>query len=44
MDVLAITYDDLDKLLRQSEITREALHRMADKHEAENIALRGVPA
>jgi ABC-type lipoprotein export system ATPase subunit len=44
VDVLAITYDDLAKLLSQSEVTREALHRMADKHEAENIRLRGVPA
>ncbi len=44
VDVLAIAYDDLDKLLSQSEVTREALHQMADKHEAENIRLRGVPA
>jgi CRP-like cAMP-binding protein len=44
VDVLAISYDDLDQLLSQSEVTREALHRMADKHEAENIALRGVPS
>jgi hypothetical protein len=44
VEVLAISYDDLDKLLNQSEVTREALHRMADKHEAENIRLRGVPA
>jgi ABC-type lipoprotein export system ATPase subunit len=44
VDVLAITYDDLDQLLSHSEVTREVLHRMADKHEAENIALRGVPS
>lgn len=44
VDLLAITYDDLDQLLSQSEITREALHQMADKHEAENIRLRGVPS
>ncbi len=44
VDVLAISYDDLDQLLSQSEVTREALHRMADKHEAENIALRRMPS
>jgi ABC-type lipoprotein export system ATPase subunit len=44
VDLLALTYEDLDKLLSQSESTREALHRMADKHEAENLALRKVPA
>jgi ABC-type lipoprotein export system ATPase subunit len=44
VEVLAITYDDLDQLLSQSEVTREALHRMADKHEAENSALRRVPS
>jgi ABC-type lipoprotein export system ATPase subunit len=44
VDVLAISYEDLDQLLSQSEITREALHRMADKHEAENIALRRIPS
>jgi ABC-type lipoprotein export system ATPase subunit len=42
VDVLAITYEDLDQLLSQSEVTRDALHRMADKHEAENIAFRRV--
>jgi CRP-like cAMP-binding protein len=44
VDVLAIAYEDLDQLLSQSEVTREALRRMADKHEAENIRLRGVPS
>ena len=44
VDLLALTYDDLDKLLSQFESTREALHRMADKHEAENIALRRMPS
>jgi putative ABC transport system ATP-binding protein len=43
VEVLAISYDDLDQLLSQSEVTRRALHLMADKHEAENIRLRGVP-
>jgi ABC-type lipoprotein export system ATPase subunit len=44
VEVLAIGYDQLDELLKQSEVTREALHQMADKHEAENLALRGVAA
>jgi ABC-type lipoprotein export system ATPase subunit len=44
VDVLVISYDDLDHLLSQSEVTREALHRMADKHEAENLALRRTPS
>lgn len=42
VEVLVLKYDQLDELLSQSEVTREALHQMADKHEAENIALRGV--
>ena len=41
VEVLALGYDQLDELLIQSEATREALHQMADRHEAENIALRG---
>ena len=43
VEVLALGYDQLDELLKQSEVTREALHQMADKHEAENLALRGIP-
>ena len=43
VEVLAIGYDQLDQLLAQSDVTREALHQMADRHEAENIALRGEP-
>jgi ABC-type lipoprotein export system ATPase subunit len=43
VEVLAISYDQLDELLNQSEATREALHQMADRHEQENIELRGVP-
>jgi len=42
VEVLVLKYDQLDELLSQSEPTREALHQMADKHEAENIALRGA--
>jgi putative ABC transport system ATP-binding protein len=41
VEVLAIGYDQLDQLLSQSEPTREALHQMADKHEKDNLAMRG---
>jgi ABC-type lipoprotein export system ATPase subunit len=37
VEVLAIQYDQLEELLNQSEVTREALHQMADLHEQENI-------
>ncbi len=40
-EVLAITYDQLNKLLEQSQVTREALHKAADAHEAENVKERG---
>ena len=39
-ELLSISYDDLDELLKESEATREALHKMADRHEEQNIALR----
>jgi ABC-type lipoprotein export system ATPase subunit len=42
VEVLALGYDQLDELLKQSDVTREALHQMADRHEAENLALRGI--
>jgi len=42
VEVLAISYDDLDQLLSQSEATREALHQMARKREADGLALRGA--
>ena len=41
VEVLCMSYDQLDELLSQSEATREALHQMADKHEEENIKRRG---
>ena len=41
VEVLALAYDQLDELLSQSEVTREALHQMADKHEEENRMRRG---
>jgi hypothetical protein len=40
--VLAIGYDQLSELLNQSEVTREALRQMADKHEDENLSRRGI--
>jgi ABC-type lipoprotein export system ATPase subunit len=40
VEVLAIKYDQLNELLRQSEVTREALHQSAHKHRAENVARR----
>jgi ABC-type lipoprotein export system ATPase subunit len=44
VEVLAISYEDLDKLLSQSEETREALHQMAKQREADGLALRGAPS
>jgi ABC-type lipoprotein export system ATPase subunit len=40
VEVLAIGYDQLNALLSQSEVTREALHQAADQHEKENIEKR----
>jgi len=42
VEVLVIGYDQLNQLLGQSEVTRDALHQFADKHEEENIARRGA--
>jgi ABC-type lipoprotein export system ATPase subunit len=42
VEVLAIGYDKLNELLSQSEVTRDALHQLADKHEEENVMRRGV--
>ena len=42
VEVLVMSYDQLDELLSQSEATREALHQMADKNEMANLALRGT--
>ena len=33
----AIGYDQLTGLLGESEVTREALHQAADRHEQENV-------
>jgi CRP-like cAMP-binding protein len=40
VEVLCINYDQLNELLGESPVTRAALQRSADKHEAENIARR----
>ena len=42
VEVLALNYEQLNELLSQSLVTREALQRSAQKHEMENIALREV--
>jgi ABC-type lipoprotein export system ATPase subunit len=42
VEVLCINYDELNELLGESPVTREALHQAADKHEAENIARRSA--
>ncbi len=42
VEVLILGYDQLDELLSQSDVTREALHQMADKHEQENLQRRGL--
>jgi ABC-type lipoprotein export system ATPase subunit len=39
-EVLAIGYDKLNELLNQSDVTRDALHQAADRHEQENLELR----
>jgi CRP-like cAMP-binding protein len=40
VEVLAIGYEQLNELLTQSDVTREALHQAADRHEQENIQWR----
>lgn len=42
VEVLAIGYEKLAELLDQSEVTREALHQMANRHQGENLSWRGV--
>ena len=44
VEVLALSYDQLNELLSQSEVTREALHQAAEQHEQENVKRRGVKA
>ncbi len=40
VEVLAISYDQLHEMLAESEVTLEALHQAADRHEQENIDWR----
>jgi ABC-type lipoprotein export system ATPase subunit len=40
VEVLAIRYEQLNELLAESEVTREALHQAADLHEQENLEWR----
>jgi len=40
VEVLAIGYDQLNELLSQAEVAREALHQAAELHESENLELR----
>jgi ABC-type lipoprotein export system ATPase subunit len=40
VEVLELNYEQLNELLGQSEVTREALHEAAEAHEAENIRER----
>ena len=42
VEVLSISYEDLDQLLSQSDSTREALHQMSKKRLADGLALRGA--
>ncbi len=44
VEVLAMNYESLQALLRESEPTLEALHAAADMHERENMQRRGVSA
>jgi len=39
--VVSIEYGQLKELLDQSQVTRDALHQMADKHEDEHMSIRG---
>ena len=41
VEVLAIGYEKLSELLDQSEVTREALNQMANRHQGENLSWRG---
>jgi CRP-like cAMP-binding protein len=44
VEVLCLTYEQLNELLGQSPITRQALQHSANQHEAENVARRaGTP-
>jgi ABC-type lipoprotein export system ATPase subunit len=40
VEVLSMNYDQLNDLLSQSQVTLEALHQAADRHEQENVEKR----
>jgi CRP-like cAMP-binding protein len=40
VEVLTISYDQLNEMLTESDVTREALHQAADRHEQENVEWR----
>jgi CRP-like cAMP-binding protein len=44
VEVLALTYDQLDSLLDQSESTRDLLRKVAESNQKNSAALRGVPS
>lgn len=44
VEVLALSYDQLDHLLNQSEATRDWLHQIADRNEQRSASLRRIPA
>jgi putative ABC transport system ATP-binding protein len=44
VEVLTLSYDQLDELLKQSEATRDLLHNIADRNEQRSASLRGVTA
>jgi CRP-like cAMP-binding protein len=44
VDVLTISYDQLEELLDQSEATRDLLRQIAQSNEMRSASLRGVPA
>jgi ABC-type multidrug transport system ATPase subunit len=44
VDVVAISYDQLDQLLSQSEATRDLLRQIADRNQQRSASLRGIAA
>jgi hypothetical protein len=42
VEVLVISYEKLNELLSQSDVTRDALHQSADKHEEEHVKTTGA--
>jgi CRP-like cAMP-binding protein len=44
VEVLAISYDQLEELLDRSEATRDLLRQISDRNRQRSASLRGVPA